>query len=202
MKVRRSYLAALGLLALLSFFRLAEPTSFDLHAPMSPFFQNFPETIGSWSGEDTPPDERTMEILETRNVLSREYSNADKEKAHLLLVSSNRDRRVAHPPEVCYLGSNFNIVDDHESVLPGTSAGDLKVREFRAQHERFPDHSEEVLYLYKVGGRFTTNYYAQQLQFALDRLSGKETQVMLIRISSSSYETARRFLRELLPNLL
>jgi len=80
-------------------FPLAMPSAITIQAEKSAFFKEFPLHIASWSGVDIPPDERTLEILETRNVLSREYWQSDGEKIHLLLVSSQRDRRVAHPPE-------------------------------------------------------------------------------------------------------
>jgi hypothetical protein len=67
-------------------------------------------------GKDVPVDEKTYEILETRNVLSRIYENPKGEQIHLLLVGSRKDRRVAHPPEVCYLSYNFIIVDDEPMV--------------------------------------------------------------------------------------
>lgn len=202
MKIRKSYAAVLLFLGVLAFFRLTPPSMSSIHAPMSPFLKSFPQQIGNWAGKELVPDERTLEILETRNVLSREYTEPSGARINLLLVSSDKDRRVAHPPEVCYLGSNFNIVEDQETLLTGTPAGDLKVKEFHAFYERNPDQQEEVLYLYKVGNRFTTNYYAQQLQFAFDRFSRKETQVMLIRLSGSTREDVRRFLSDLLPHLM
>ena len=96
LKNAKAFILVLAYLATLSAFRLAPPTELNISAGMSPFFRNFPAQIGEWQGTDTPPDERTLEILETRNVLSRNYELAEK-KIHMLLVSSEKDRRVAHP---------------------------------------------------------------------------------------------------------
>ncbi|HTL48450.1 MAG TPA: EpsI family protein [Verrucomicrobiae bacterium] len=201
LKNGKAFLLVLIYLGALSAFRLTPPAAFSISASMSPFFQTFPKEIGAWKGEDTPPDQRTLEILETRNVLSRNYQNAEGKKLHLLLVSSEKDRRVAHPPEVCYLGANFNIVDDVESKFSTPETGTIGIRQFRAVNERHPDDQQQVLYLYKIGNRFTTNYYAQQLQFALDRISRKETEVMLIRLAGADAQDLKAFLQDLLPYL-
>lgn len=201
--MRRSgkyFTVSLAILGLLAFFPLAMPRVYRISDDVSPMFLSFPLTVGAWEGRETPPDERTLEILETRNVLSREYAHASGEKLHLLLVSSQSDRRVAHPPEVCYTGANFNIFNarDTSAALGGR---DYPLKEFQAVNERNPDEKEEVIYLYKVGSRFTTNYYAQQLRFAADRLTRKDSEVLLIRVAGRSKESLKSFLAELMPHL-
>jgi len=191
---------ALPVIAVLAFFQVEMPSSLTIAEEKSPFFQQFPLEIGEWKGTDVAPDEKTLEILETRNVLTRFYETADKNGVHLLLVSSQKDRRVAHPPEVCYLGSNFSIMNERETT-PAEHGGQFSVKEFEAIHERRPDKKEHVLYVYRVGDRFTTNYYAQQLQFAIDRFSKNESEVLLIRLAGSEREALHEFLSKLLPLL-
>jgi EpsI family protein len=201
LKGMKAFLAVAVYLGVLAAFRLAPPSDLKITGTMSPFFQTFPSTFGGWTGEDTPPDERTLEILETRNVLSRNYATPEGDKVHLLLVSSEKDRRVAHPPEVCYLGANYNIVDNRDRRLDIAGLGPVGIREFRAVNERNPNDKQHVIYLYKIGDRFTTNYYTQQLQFAFDRISRKETEVMLIRLAGVQQESLEKFLADLLPFL-
>ena len=203
-KVVKPYILVILLLLLLAFLRIAPPSSMTIKDEMSPFFKTFPLQIGDWKGTDTPPDEKTLEILETRNVLSREYVDSQDHKIDLLLVSSQKDRRVAHPPEVCYLGSNFNIVEERETpiAIGDPSKNDsVMVKEFKAINERSPQNQQEVLYLYRVGSRFTTNYYAQQLQFAVDKLTRDNSEVLLIRLAGNDREAVRNFLQDLLPVL-
>ena len=116
-KITKPYLGMLIFLGGLNLFPLTPPVAFHLDESKSPFFETFPAEIGEWRGEDAPVDERTYEILETRNVLSRNYKNPDGGVVHLLMVGSFKDRRVAHPPEVCYMSSNFVIVDERQCVV-------------------------------------------------------------------------------------
>lgn len=186
------------LLAGLSVFRLQPPSALTIQAEKSAYLTEFPLSIGGWQGSELPPDELAEQILETKNILNREYVNTDGGKVTLLMVVSKRDRRVAHPPEVCYTASNYNIMDRKEAELPAGGES-YPVNLFRAVHERHPDYSQDVLYLYKVGNRYTTNYYAQQLQFAFDRLTRKESEVILIRISSSDAGAVQAFFKSLIP---
>ena len=40
------------------------------------YTQDIPVVIGDWYGKDLPVDERTYEILETRDMSMREYTNS------------------------------------------------------------------------------------------------------------------------------
>jgi EpsI family protein len=205
-KLDKPYLGVLAFCALLNLFPLAMPTTFHVDETLDPAFQTFPKELGVWKGEDVPLDEKTYEILETRNVLSRMYENPEGRKMHLLLVGSRKDRRVAHPPEVCYLSSNYIILDEKEKSY-SIQNQDIAVKSFLARNERRPDQQELVVYLYKVGDRFTTSYYSQQFQFAVDRLSQRESEVLLIRLallgaSSEQLETTEASFQDFLSLLL
>ncbi|PIW65346.1 MAG: EpsI family protein [Candidatus Omnitrophica bacterium CG12_big_fil_rev_8_21_14_0_65_45_16] len=184
----------------LAFFPLAMPTAFHIDEVKSPLFESFPYQINEWQGKEEPVDDRTYEILETRNVLSRIYENAEGDKIHLLLVGSKKDRRVAHPPEVCYLSSNYGITQQGQETLD-IQGREIPVKEFVAVHERNTDDSQRVLYVYKIGDKFTTNYYSQQLRFALDRFTNQDSEVLLIRLAGSSRESFSSFLTDVLPHL-
>ena len=181
-RLDKPYWITTSLFGLMLLFPMALPQSFKVDEIKNPLFTAFPLELGPWKGKETPLDERTYEILETRNVLSRIYENPEGKKVHLLLVGSHKDRRVAHPPEVCYLSSNYMIVSAGAAQLK-IKEQQIPVKEFVAKSERNPSDEESVLYLYKVGDRYTTNYYAQQLQFAWDRLGRRDSQVLLIRLA-------------------
>ncbi|MBI4358123.1 MAG: EpsI family protein [Candidatus Omnitrophica bacterium] len=194
----KRFLTVLVLLGGLCFFPLALPTSHSVDQVVDPRFTAIPFQIGDWAGQDTPVDELTYQILETRNILSRYYRNSKEETVHLLLVGSSKDRRVAHPPEVCYTSSHYAILESKEGTLE-ISGNQIPIKHFVAQDERNPKDEQQVLYLYKVGKRFTTNYYTQQLQFAWDSLTRRETQVLLIRLAGSRGGPFQEFLSQILP---
>lgn len=188
-------IALIGL-AVLIFFRIPMPFVFHIDEEIDPFFLEFPMQIGRWTGELTEVDQKTYEILETRNILSRTYKDPSGNAIHLLLVSSNKDRRVAHPPEVCYLGSNYIIVNEKESKFDFPNSS-VPVKEFIAKSETRPDAVQHVLYVYKIGDRYTTNYYSQQLKFALDHISHAESKIFLIRLSAANADYFEGFLQQL-----
>ena len=199
-KLDKAYLSVLLILGGLSFFPLASPTSFSIDTGRDPRFKTIPYQIGEWTGKDEVLDERTYEILETRNVLARIYENSKKERVELLLVGSNKDRRVAHPPEVCYTSSHYEVIDSKETSFE-IGGNKIPVREFVAKDQRNLEHNEYVVYVYKIGKRFTTNYYTQQFKFALDRITKQESEVLLIRLSTTNDRSFQEFLSQILPHL-
>ncbi len=198
-RLDKSFLTAAGLFGVLAMFPLATPNSFSIDQTVDPRFKTIPYTIGEWTGKDMALDKRTVEILETKNILSRTYTGPNNETVHLLLVGSNKDRRVAHPPEVCYTSSNFDILSSKKAEF-NVLGQKIPVKQFLAEDQNNPKHKEHVLYFYQVGKRFTDNYYAQQLQFTLDTLSKQETQVLLIRLSGSSENSFQQLLEQILPH--
>lgn len=199
-RLDRRYLIVLGVLSVLALVPLTPPSSSSIEAQLDPRFEQVPFASGDWAGKDIPVDDLTYQILETKNVLSRLYENQNGEVIHLLLVSSAKDRRVAHPPEVCYISSHYDVVHSKESVFR-IDGSPVPVKLFVAQDQLDPQHREQVLYLYQVGKRLTTNYYAQQLRFALDRVSRRESRVLLIRLSGPSDQNFQEFLSEILRHL-
>ena len=190
----------LVLLGGLALFPLAKPSFFSIDQEVDPKFKAIPYQIGDWAGKDEVLDERTYEILETRNILARFYENSKKERVSLLLVGSNKDRRAAHPPEACYTSSHYEVIESKEKEFE-VSGMKIPVRQFIAKDQRNLEHREYVVYVYKVGSRFTTNYYAQQLQFAWDNLTRKESQILLIRLSGTTDAPFQEFLNQILPHL-
>ncbi|MBI1977226.1 MAG: EpsI family protein [Candidatus Omnitrophica bacterium] len=199
-KFDKAYLLVILILGVLALYPLAPPTHFSIDEAIDLRFGTIPFQIGDWVGKDEPVDELTYQILETKNILSRLYQNPKGEAVHLLLVGSSKDRRVAHPPEVCYTSSHYTITETKDASLP-VSGLEVPVKRFTAHDQRNPNSRQEVLYLYKVGKRFTTNYYAQQLQFAWDNLTRQESQILLIRFSGTTGEPFQEFLAQILPHL-
>ncbi|MDA9101197.1 EpsI family protein [Omnitrophica bacterium] len=198
-KLHPYYLFA-GCLLLLALFPVAKPSSFHIDEQIDPLFQSFPMQIEGWQGTEHPVDERTVEILETRNILSRIYESPKGEQVHLLLVASEKDRRVAHPPEVCYISSNFELLDKKQEVIESDQGG-IPVKSFIARNERFPSDVQRVLYLYKVGNKLTTSYYSQQIQFAVDSLTRDESKILMIRLAGKDEAALKAFLPKVLHAL-
>jgi len=70
---------------------------------------HFPKVIGEWSSEELPISDDEKALLETDNVFVRRYTNAMKEEVYLFIVYSQNNRKVSHPPEICYTGGGATI---------------------------------------------------------------------------------------------
>jgi len=144
----------------------------------------FPKSIGTWTSVDLPLTKDDFAILETRNAFVRLYTNGvDKSQIYLYLVYSQTNRKVAHPPEICYTGSGFTIVDDaHDSIAVGYKNMNIQANRLKMFKG---DLNQVAYYWFKVGDRFTSNYWKQQVLIALDTLQGHEPSSALVRISST-----------------
>ena len=134
-----------------------------------------PYELGPWRGEEIALDERTYEILETREVLYREYRVADPAVPYvdLLVVFARANRKATHPPEVCYIGSGAHVDGKSIEPLQVSPANRLLVSHGRTQ--------TVVLYWYLVGPRLTTSYYGQQARILWAQLTGRPAQGAMIR---------------------
>ena len=141
---------------------------------------NFPLKIGDWEGEEIELRESDYAILETRNLIMRDYKNLTRgETVNLYIIYSSDNRRALHPPEICYTGGGAGTILD-KGVVSLTSG--FKVNKFLIENKNF---SQLVVYWFKSGELSTYNYILQQLKTVKDRLMRKKTSGAMIRISTS-----------------
>lgn len=146
--------------------------------------------IGEWKGIDLPIEARAFEILETKNLILREYTRGDT-KVYLYIIYSQDNRKVSHPPEVCFEGSGITIIkkDKIQMELANnnpTGAGTRAGRKILANKLIVEKDgiSNVIVYWYKAGDYYIDNYLKQQLRIALSRLQFKRTSGALIRLSA------------------
>ena len=168
------------------------------------YTNNIPIIVNNWYGRDLPMDERTYEILETRDAIMREYVNSDKETMLLAVVFSQNNRKISHPPEVCFSGGGWSIASKDKQFVT------INSKEIEINRLILEKGSEKqvVLYLYKAGDILTSNYYAQQFNVILNGMLHKNTSSALIRISTNIAEDVdkttvltKQFAKEIIPLL-
>ena len=149
----------------------------------------FPREIAGWTAEELPITDKEKTILETDNVFTRRYTNPRGEEIYLFIVYSQNNRKVSHPPEVCYTGSGATILSNiHDSFSADSSAlKDIKVNHVTVEQGR---ERQIFFYWFKVGDAFTPNYWKQQGLIALKSFRGQPSSSALIRISISSRKEA------------
>ncbi len=147
----------------------------------------FPYTVGAWKGKDLEITEKEYRILETRNLISREYVNPEQKKLYFFIVYSETNRSVFHPPEVCLMGSGITISAKKTEII------DIDGKRFTANKlylER-KNARDIALYSYKAGNLYTDNFFIQQAYFALNQVIGKRRGGATIRVAMPIGETEK-----------
>lgn len=170
--------------------------------------RQLPSEIGEWKAADLAVSERDYEILETRNLILREYHNKKNEPIHLFVIYSETNRRVCHPPVVCLIGSGVTVTKTTKEKI-SVGGREFTVNRLLAGGGGSPE--QLVLYWYMLGGEFTDDYLTQQLRWVMRQATGKglsHSGGAMIRmttpISGSEEEALKRakhFLGDLLPAL-
>ncbi|MCK4533150.1 EpsI family protein [bacterium] len=169
---------------------------------------DIPFIINDWKSKDIPMAERTYEILETKDVLFREYSKGIGHSVYLCIVYSKDNRKVSHPPEVCYEGGGSMVLSKSIEYISLLKGGFFKANKLIVQRG---NKKEVVIYWYKAGNKDTISYYKQQWYIVLNRIWERNgsSSGALIRFSSpilnnNEEETIvlmRKFIAEVIPIL-
>ncbi len=166
--------------------------------------RDIPIQIGEWKAREIPVQEHDYEILETRNLVLRDYRDPKGESVHLFLIYSETNRRVCHPPVVCLIGSGFQVTKSEKEKL-SLAGRNFTVNRIIAKGGK---KDQLVLYWYMLGDEFTDDYLTQQIRWVLKQTTGKPLGGAMVRIvtpitedEDQAFERAKRFIQQLLPVL-
>ena len=173
----KTFIIVISILAVVSIIGFVSylPTRFDISLKVK--VADFPMNVGEWQATDIPLSERDYEILETRNLIMREYKNTKGNSVYLYIVYSEDNRKVSHPPEICLSGGGLSILNKASMQITDS------IRATRLLTEK-GDLRQLVIYWYKAANLNTDKYLKQQLKVVLDRTLGKRTSCALIRVST------------------
>lgn len=155
--------------------------------------EQLPLELGDWFGVEEPVDDYVKRILETDDVVQRSYSRLGGSASPPVLfavVYSPDNRRVAHPPEVCYRGAGWEVTDKRRVEYAGLPP---MIRLLLDSGSR----RDLVTYCYKSGDQITANYYRQQANIIFNQLLGRSTASALIRFSTSASDSEQAAERRL-----
>jgi len=154
----------------------------DYHQKDSVSVHNFPMEIGDWTAEEIPIDDEDYAVLETRNAFVRKYTDSAEREVFLYVVYSQDNRKVAHPPEICYTGGGAAVLSNKPAVLKLAQGRKIVANKLLIEQGK----TEQILfYWFKVGSDFTPNYWKQQLMFSIKHLLGQSSSSALIRLSAT-----------------
>ncbi|MEN6626768.1 MAG: exosortase C-terminal domain/associated protein EpsI [Candidatus Sumerlaeia bacterium] len=139
--------------------------------------RELPLELGRWIGREVVVEEYVYQILETRDVVERSYADPTRAKpVHLAVVYSPDNRRVAHPPELCYTGSGWEVNDKRIVQVEGLPPMVRLVISHGLQKDL-------VFYCYKSGPDFIASYYEQQFNIVRNYIARRSTASALVRFS-------------------
>ncbi|MDP3703157.1 MAG: EpsI family protein [Candidatus Omnitrophota bacterium] len=140
-----------------------------------------PERVGLWAGKALEVDQRAVEILETDDVSLMEYRLGDEPPVWFSRVAGFGKRAAFHPPELCYIGSHYEVLERGLVTVQVNGSSRQVMRLVIAQgKERF-----EAWYWFTANDRVTPNYYQQQLWLIADAMARKPMSGTLVRISTA-----------------
>ncbi len=166
----------------------------------------FPKTIGPWTSVDLEISADEFAILETTNAFARKYTNSlDNAEVYLYIVYSQFNRKVAHPPEICYTGSGLTILENKVDPIK-VSTKEMTIEANRLKLTK-PGFTHIAFYWFKVGDRFIGNYWQQQMLIVLNTLLGRQVSSALVRVSADvvngdeakAIENVKSLTNELVP---
>ena len=170
----RNFLIVTAIIILVAFIANA-PVKFDPTKEIR--VEKFPKVAGEWQGTDIPLDKRSYELLETTNLIMREYKNTKGNVVYLYIIYSGDNRKALHPPEICYSGGGATMLD--KSVIPITKS--ITANRFTVENK---NSRHLVVYWFKSNDAYTDSYLKQQLKTVVGRMLGKKASGAMIRVSA------------------
>jgi EpsI family protein len=139
-----------------------------------------PQSVGPWIGSGLAVDDKTVQILETDDIAVMEYRREGDEPVWFAQVAGFGKRAAFHPPELCLIGSHFEVLQRAPQHIEVAGRSYDVMRLVIGQEGRI----FEAWYWFTAGGRTTANYYQQQGWLIWDTLVGHNTAGTLVRVST------------------
>ena len=151
-----------------------------------------PSEMGLWVGSQLSVDRRESELLKADQVSFMEYHLGNEPPVWLARVSGLGKRAAFHPPELCFVGSRFEVLERGPlTVLVKGLARrltrlviGLPVPSRTGRQTGRDGQRIEVWYWFTAGGRMSPSYYQQQAWLLADAIRGQRTSGTLVRIST------------------
>jgi len=165
-------------------------------------FASVPLQLGPWQGRDQELAEREYEVLGTREVLSRRYTDDRYRSVQLIVVLAEQVRRRTHPPEYCLTGEGFTIGEATTRTVDTGQPGEGKTLSVRELVLDRRDGRRISWYFYTNGRTTNTSYWAHQVSVALAKLTDPDAPDVLVRIDAVATPGEEGTARQLLEGFL
>ncbi|MBN1587787.1 MAG: EpsI family protein [Candidatus Omnitrophica bacterium] len=142
--------------------------------------ETLPRQIGLWQGNAVDVDERTFELLGTQDVLILEYEHPEYGLAWLAAVQAAENRAAFHPPELCYVGSNYEVQQKSVASVAHQKE-ESTVNRLLLTREGIP--ALLAYYWFVSDSKLQHNYYMEQIRLVSAQLAGRPASGLMVRVS-------------------
>jgi EpsI family protein len=164
--------------------------------------------VDEYAGQELPVEDWVKELLETPNVLMRQYRSPSGAIVSLVVVYYDQYRVYFHMPEGCMVGRG-TIITATETETIETENGETPKMAVNKLILNRPNHEEHVLYYFSAGGLVTPSYPRMRFHLMKEHLLRKRTGAALIRFSAvvnqnssnTNPDELRRFVARMTPIL-
>jgi EpsI family protein len=143
--------------------------------------QSIPVVVDGYIATELPVDESVKDILQTPNVLMRDYVSPDGLRVMLSIVYYEQYRVGFHMPEGCMVGSGSVITESGTETVNGAGQCAPFLANRLVLQQR--NANEHVLYYFMVDDLITSSYPAMRFHLMLRHLRRQPTGAALVRFS-------------------
>jgi EpsI family protein len=147
------------------------------HAPL----EQLPYTLGPWSGEEHPLQERIVQAVSVSDYTNRLYSEPQAPPVQLYIgyYVSQRTGDTIHSPKNCLPGAGWDPVRSGYAAVRLGSGQQILVNEYVIQQDQ---KLQMVFYWYQGRGRVVASEYAGKLWMVTDAILRNRTDGALVRL--------------------
>ena len=155
--------------------------SWMVRAPVQapPVSAGLPVHLGPWEGL-VLDDPSAAGLKTNQDTALMQYQLGQEPPVWLVQTESVGNRAAFHPPELCYVGNDIEVLERGPVIVLSGGQGHKVMRLLVAQNGR----AYEAWYWFTAGERVTSSYYQQQLWLLRDTLHGTASSGTLVRIST------------------
>jgi EpsI family protein len=179
------------------------------NVPSSQPLSLMPSTFGSWTAQDIPLTNDTLEVLGKGDFLNRVYSASAVPPVSLFIgyFASQRTGQTMHSPQNCLPGAGWTFESQKYTTLQDINGKSYKVGEYVISNG---DIKQFVIYWYQAHGRSIPNEYVAKGYMVADAIRMNRTDGALVRVITqvlpaesveSAQARATRFTQQMAPNL-
>jgi EpsI family protein len=141
-----------------------------------------PHTLGDWTGEDRPLQERIVQAVSVSDYTNRVYFEAAANAPVQLYIgyyASQRTGDTIHSPKNCLPGAGWNPVRSEIAKISLPSGRQIPVNEYVIRRDQ---NKQMVFYWYQGRGRVIASEYAGKFWMVADAISRNRTDGALVRL--------------------